>query len=249
VLDKYVYVWLLSSMRQSSLTMLPSSPQIHHDTFSQTLATAFPRARPDVRSALYRTAGIMRTGTGRIVIEQGDASRIALVTEGWIGLRRTTIDGRQIMPRVVGPGQLVNVLPLGSRASAAESITLTSAEVAMWPSADIRSLAMTDPGLGLDLVDHLADAVEGLIVGLDGLLHQDAARRVARVLFLYRDLFFCDPPLLSRSHLPAMVGTSREMTRRVLRCLESRGIVTRSGRDGLRLLDPAGLESTGSSPT
>jgi CRP-like cAMP-binding protein len=42
---------------------------------------------------------------------------------------------------------------------------------------------------------------------------------------------------MTRAYLPALVGTSREMTGRVLRQLESDGIVRRVGRDRLRLLD------------
>ena len=45
----------------------------------------------------------------------------------------------------------------------------------------------------------------------------------------------------TRAHLPALVGTSREMTGRVLRRLESEGIIERIGRDRLRVLDADGL--------
>ena len=47
--------------------------------------------------------------------------------------------------------------------------------------------------------------------------------------------------MLTRTQLPIMVGTSREMTGRVLRILESQGLVARVGRSRLRLLDPVGL--------
>jgi len=77
---------------------------------------------------------------------------------------------------------------------------------------------------------------------LDGLLYLDTVRRIARVLHDKGDLFFADPPILTRGHLPILVGSSREMVGRVLRLLESRGIVARVGRDRLRLLDPAALK-------
>ena len=77
---------------------------------------------------------------------------------------------------------------------------------------------------------------------VDGFLHQDSRRRVMRVLVRHRDLFFADPPVLTRSHLPGLVGTSREMTGRELRELEHGGTVGRVGRTGLRLLRPEWLE-------
>ena len=49
--------------------------------------------------------------------------------------------------------------------------------------------------------------------------------------------------MLTRSHLPGLVGTSREMTARVLRQLEREGTVERYGRTGLRLLRPDRLDA------
>jgi CRP-like cAMP-binding protein len=88
----------------------------------------------------------------------------------------------------------------------------------------------------------LASFLSILTVKLDGFLHQDARRRVIRVLVRHRDLFFVDPPVLTRSHLPGLVGTSREMTGRVLRELEREGTIARVGRSGLTLLRPERLE-------
>jgi CRP-like cAMP-binding protein len=66
---------------------------------------------------------------------------------------------------------------------------------------------------------------------------------VIRVLARHQDMFFGDPVILSRSHLPGLVGTSREMTGRVLRELEREGTVARVGRSGLRLLRPEQLDT------
>jgi CRP-like cAMP-binding protein len=57
----------------------------------------------------------------------------------------------------------------------------------------------------------------------------------------YADLFFSEAPVLPRTLLPGLVGTSREMTGRVLRSLEAEGVLARVGRRGLRLLAPAAL--------
>ena len=73
-------------------------------------------------------------------------------------------------------------------------------------------------------------------------MHQDARRRVLRILARHRSLFFGDPPILTRAHLSGLVGTSQEMTRRVLRQLEREGTIAREGRAGLLLLRPDQLE-------
>jgi CRP-like cAMP-binding protein len=102
-------------------------------------------------------------------------------------------------------------------------------------------LAKTDAGLAIDLMDHILAAYQEVTSRLESLLYQDALRRVARVLHQHADLFFADEPVVTRRQLPLLVGTSREMTGRVLRVLESRGVVARVGRFQFRLLDPAGL--------
>ena len=84
--------------------------------------------------------------------------------------------------------------------------------------------------------------------GIDGLLHQNARRRVIRVLLRHRDLFFGEPAVLTRAELPGLVGTSREMTGRVLRELEREGLIARVGRRGLRLLRPDRLELDAQAP-
>jgi hypothetical protein len=105
-----------------------------------------------------------------------------------------------------------------------------------------REALLGDPKLAIDVVDRLALFLTILTGKVDGFLHQDARRRVIRVLARHRDLFFSDPPVLSRAHLPGLVGTSREMTGRVIRDLERDGVVARVGRTGLRLLDATPLD-------
>jgi CRP/FNR family transcriptional regulator len=205
------------------------------------LEAAFPAAAPATRSTVERRAEILRFRAGETVVAQGEESSTVLVLDGMVGLRRTTIDGRELIPRVAARGQLAPMMPIAGRASVVETVALSPARVARWPAGGLRALANEDAGFALDLLDQVLLTYETIVEGLDGLLHQDASRRVARVLELHGDKLFGEDAPLARGFLPALVGTSREMTRRVLRQLESDGVVARVGRDGLRLLDPARL--------
>jgi CRP-like cAMP-binding protein len=89
----------------------------------------------------------------------------------------------------------------------------------------------------------MAWSLQETVEGIEGFLHQDARLRVVRILARHRDLFFGEPAVLTRAHLPALVGTSREMTGRVLRQLEREGTIGRVGRTGLRLIRPDQLEA------
>ena len=179
----------------------------------------------------------------QIVFQQGDVSPVVLVLEGHVAMRRTTVEGRQLMTRIVGQGQLTGILALANRPAPADAVGLTAARLLAWSAPALHPFAADDAGLALDMLSHVLDAFETVVGSLDGLLYQDALGRVARTLFHHRQLFFADEPALTRADLPTVVGTSREMTGRVLRALEERGIVARTGRFTLRLLDPDGLES------
>jgi CRP-like cAMP-binding protein len=145
------------------------------------------------------------------------------------------------MVRIVTRGQLSPVLPLAARPASADAVAISRSVMAVWRAEELRESAKTDPGLAVDILDDVLGSLEEVMGRLDGLLYQDALRRVARVLHEHADLFFAVPPVLTRTHLPNLVGTSREMTGRVLRILEARRLVARIGRDRLSLLDPAGL--------
>jgi CRP-like cAMP-binding protein len=205
------------------------------------LGQVFARSRPDTLAALTAVATVRKFGPNEAILHQGDDTDLALVLAGHVALRRTTPDGRQLIVRIVDRGKLPAILPLAARPAAHDVVALTPMPVAMWRGAEVRSLAAADAGLAIDLMDLILEAYEELTGRLESLLSQDALRRVARVLHQHAELFFADEPVLTRRQLPLLVGTSREMTGRVLRVLESRGIVARVGRSRFRLLDPAGL--------
>jgi len=205
------------------------------------IGEAFPHSRTETRRALEEAAVVRVFRAGRSILHQGDETSLALVLDGHVALRRTTVDGRQLIMRIVGRGQVVSILPLAARPASADAVALTASPAAVWRSNEVRTLATTDPGFAVDILDQVLATFEDVVGRLDGLLYQNALRRVARVLLQHTELFFAERPVLTRAHLPILVGTSREMTGRVLRVLEAQGLVSRVGRTRLRLLDPAGL--------
>jgi CRP-like cAMP-binding protein len=212
------------------------------------LDEVFPQSRPDTRAALVNAAGIQTFKPAQTIFRQGDVTPIALVLGGHAAVRRTSLDGRELIVRIIRRGQLGAFFPFATRPSLADVVALTATPLALWRGPFVRSLARTDAGLAVDLLDHVLITYEEVVGRLDSLTYQDALRRVARILHLYADLFFADEPILTRAHLPTLVGTSREMTGRVLRRLEDRSLVTRVGRERLRLLDPTGLAAAATDP-
>jgi CRP/FNR family transcriptional regulator, anaerobic regulatory protein len=207
------------------------------------IQASLPSTRPESAQALVSSARVRRVRANQPIWRQGERIPLTLVLEGFAASRRTTVDGQQLITAVVAPGELYGLIGIAGSFAAAELTALTDCVVAAWPGPAVRELTAADADLALDLIDRLATLLTVTTERLDGFLHQGARRRVLRVLARYRDLFFADPPILTRAQLPALVGTSREMTSRVLRGLEREGTIARVGRTRLMLLDPSGLDA------
>jgi CRP-like cAMP-binding protein len=203
----------------------------------EVVGAAFARALAETQRSLVATADIQAFRPRQTVVPQGDESLVGLVLEGHAGFRRTTVDGREVIPMIASRGELGPIMPIAGRPFTTDLLGLSSGRIALWSGADVQGLAARDPGFALDLLEHVLRGVEVIVERMDGLLHQNALRRVARILAQHGDLLFDESAGMTRAYLPALVGTSREMTGRVLRQLESDGIVRRVGRDRLRLLD------------
>ena len=202
------------------------------------ISRALPSARPATHRLLAETA---RTGTAKaneIIFWQGDPMPLTLVIDGHVALRRTTPEGRQLVLVMATHGDLFGYTTISNQRAVVDLVALTPAEVALWPAGGLRAAVAGDPGLALDVIDGMSRYVVDIAKRMDGFIHQNARGRVVRILARYANLFFGQPAVLSRAHLPSLVGTSREMTGRVLRDLEDEGLLVRVGQTSLRLLSP-----------
>src|SRR5438552_1308044 len=200
------------------------------------IAAAIPGSRLESVSMLAGNARLRELLSGELIFRQGDPIPLTLLLSGHAAFRRTTADGQLVSVGVAYPGELFGISSVAGTIASTEMVALTDAVALSWRGLDVRRLAETDAKFALLVIDRLSLFATMLTEKLDGFLHQDARRRVVRVLARHRDLFFSDPPILTRTHLPGLVGTSREMTGRVLRALEREGVIARVGRAGLRLL-------------
>ena len=236
-------------MKDDTFGRSRGKPVLDRADCAEVLRTAFPRSSPLTQRTLLAGAEIQAFRRKQTVVEQGEESRMGLLLEGHLGFRRTTVDGREVMPRIVSRGDLAPFMPIAGRPSTAEGVALSPSCVAFWSGGYVQALATRDAGFAVDLLQHVLSAFEEVVDRMDGLLYQDALRRVARILDQHADIIFGEEAVVTMTYLPALVGTSREMTGRVLRRLESEGVVQRVGRDRLRLLDASGLARTAAGPS
>jgi CRP/FNR family transcriptional regulator len=220
-----------------------SASTTEHDDLQPLIGRALPGCTPQTLASLTELARLRTVRSDEPVFRQGELIPLAIVIDGHCVFRRTTVDGQLLSIDVARPGDMFGFASIAAAHASIDLVALTDCEVALWRGQEIRQLVAADPGLALDVIDWMAELLEAITERIDGFLHQDARRRVMRVLSRHRDLFFGDPVVLSRSHLPSLVGTSREATGRVLRQLEHEGTLDRVGRTGLRLVRPDRLDA------
>ena len=231
----------MSARLPSSSASAPRTAD-HHALLPDLLARALPGAAPESVNRLTAVARLKTLGSGELIFRQGEPIPLTLVLHGYGAFRRTTAHGRQLVFGVAKPGWLFGYSGIGGQLASVDLVSVTPTMVGLWFGADLRDLLVADPGLALSVIDGMGRYVVSISDRLEGFIHQEARGRVLRVLAEYADLFFSEPPVLPRTLVSGLVGTSREMTGRVLRALESEGVLARVGRTGLRLLDPAALE-------
>jgi CRP-like cAMP-binding protein len=209
----------------------------------ESLNDALMGTRADTLDSLAETARIWSARPGDVIYHQGEPVPITMIIRGYGMARRTTLEGQQIASGVTRSSYLFGYSGIASSSSSVEIVALTECVVAQWAGPQFRELVAADSGLALAAIDSMAYSLHETLERIEGFLHQDARRRVLRILSRHRALFFEEEPVvLDRTHLPGLVGTSREMTSRVLRQLEQEGLLTRVGRTGLRLLRPDRLD-------
>ena len=201
-------------------------------------------ANAETIERLAETASVRAMRPGDVIYRQGEVVPLTLILNGFGVARRTTTDGHEIMSGVAAAGVVFGYSGIAGEQSSVEITALTAGEVAQWPGSEIRALMRVDAGFALVAIDSMAASLHQTVERIEGFLHQDARRRVLRILARHRELFFDEPAVLDRTHLPGLVGTTREMTRRVLRKLEKEGTVERVGPTSLRLLRPERLEGS-----
>jgi CRP-like cAMP-binding protein len=213
------------------------------------LERALPGCESRTIVALVESARQVHISSGETIYWQGEPVPLTLMLRGHGAFRRITLDGQQLTVGIDKPGDIYGLASITGTYTSVNLVALTDCEMAMWRGPVLRRLVAADAGFALEVIDRMSSYLNNMTERVDGFLHQDARRRVVRVLARHRDLFFSEPAILSRSHLPSLVGTSREMTGRVLRELEREGTVARVGRTGLKLLRPEGLDADSATPS
>jgi CRP-like cAMP-binding protein len=207
------------------------------------LASHIPLAAEQSRDALAGSFEVREFRPREQLLAQGGDWDMELIIDGWVAVRRVGRTGRRFTIAVLGPGQLAGASAAARSPALGENVALTMGTAVTWPGSQVRHLVAADGGLALDLIDRIVLGIGTILDRYDTVTFEGARARLCKVLLDYRDIAFGPGrPILSRGDLTSLVGSSREMTNRILRQLEAEGAVRRSGGRGLELIDDSKLQ-------
>lgn len=199
-----------------------------------------PLSEDDV-AQLAEEFGEQKFAGGMFVFERGEtAARVHVVREGLIELSRE-INGRRVALQILQPGDVFGDVPafLGEPepfdARALEDCTILSLDAAA-----LFTLLQTRPQVAQRWFISLAERMAGLQNRLADLLAGGLDSQLSSILL--REGSPSGEVKLTQDHLAEMVGAPRTSVQRVLKTLETNGLIKLHYRR-IALLDVAGLEA------
>jgi len=198
---------------------------------------------------------VARSGEVRRVEEssyfylQGDpATYLYVLTYGRVRFAQVTVDGQQVILKVIGPSQMFGGIAMLPEATyPVSAMALEDAEALAWSHPALQELARHAPQLALNSLEHMSGQVQDLQARFRELATERVERRLARVVLrlasqvgrkveggVLIDL------ALSRQDLAEMIGTTLYSVSRILSEWERQGYIE-TGRERVLVHNPHAL--------
>ncbi|NKM88071.1 helix-turn-helix domain-containing protein [Rhizobium laguerreae] len=203
---------------------------------------------PDLDSMLEHAAP-RRVAQGDAVFEQGGhAKSFFLLIHGRLKVTQVTLDGQQIIVRMVHPGDLFGFAMAlrrtdypGTARAAAESLIIG------WPTEMWSCFVEQNPRLAMTAMQTIGQRLEEAHTRIREMSTEEVEKRVAHAVLrlskqagrAVQEGIRIDFPI-SRQDIAEMTGTTLHTVSRILSAWESKGIVE-GGRQKLTLTDPPRL--------
>ncbi len=200
----------------------------------------------DDRNSITPHTHVVTLRRGDRLYDEGDIDdQLYVVIEGKVKLTRTSSDGREVLVRVQGPGDMFGELAMFDptyRTSNASAVT--DARLAAIAHDDLRQVLADRPAIALLLLRELAQRLRIITDANTNLIFTDVPGRVAKALLELSDKFGTQQPDgilvshdLTQEELAQLVGASRETVNKALADFAARGWIQLSAKSVV-LLDP-----------
>lgn len=194
-----------------------------------------PEEREELRGMMSQTT----LRRGEVLFNEGDSGdRLYILLTGKVKLGHTSVDGRENLLAVLGPGEVVGELTLfdpGPRSTTATAVATT--ELLALEHNQLMGFIDSHPTLAKDMLRALAVRLRRTNIALADLVFSDVPGRVAKALLDLAERFGAPtedgihvPHDLTQEELAQLVGASRETINKSLAEFVSRGWIRLEGR-------------------
>lgn len=191
------------------------------------------------QASLQAKMGQSTLRRGEILFEEKDpGTRLYIITEGKIKLGHSSVDGRENLLAVLGPGEIIGELtlfdpgPRSTTATAVSPVTLLYLD-----HRDLVDILYNNPSMSRHMLRALARRMRRTNESLADLVFSDVPGRVAKALLDLAERFGSTtemgvhvPHDLTQEELAQLVGASRETVNKSLADFVSRGWIQLEGR-------------------
>jgi CRP/FNR family cyclic AMP-dependent transcriptional regulator len=200
--------------------------------------------------AALRAHGVLRLyRRGEVIFSEGDvAERLFVLERGWVLIRSSGPDGRDVVLGLRGPGEVLGELSvLDGKPRSASAVAAADAELVETPGVVLRRTIEDDHQATRELLSLIADRLREADRRRLEYTTQDTLTRVATRLLELSERFgepapegiYLELPLVQED-LARWCGASRESTVKALRTLRGLGVVT-TARRSVTIHDERGL--------
>ena len=205
----------------------------------------FERMSPEEREELRGMMSQTTLRRGEVLFNEGDSGdRLYILLTGKVKLGHTSVDGRENLLAVLGPGEVVGELTLfdqGPRSTTATAVA--PSELLALEHNQLMGFIDPHPTLAKDMLRALAVRLRRTNIALADLVFSDVPGRVAKALLDLAERFGAPtedgihvPHDLTQEELAQLVGASRETINKSLAEFVSRGWIRLEG-SAVTLLD------------
>jgi CRP-like cAMP-binding protein len=187
--------------------------------------------------------------TGDVIFRKGDRCEgLFIVLSGRVRTSITSMDGREQVLKVFGPGRTLADIPVfDDEPVPSDAVAAMDSTVAILSQPDLLDLLRRHPDVSLDVIRLFASRLRAYKLVVEDLSLRDVVGRVARLL---RDRARGQPTLVedsasavlryTQNEIAALVGSVREVVQRALKTLEHAGVI-QMARGRIRITDVEAL--------
>jgi CRP/FNR family cyclic AMP-dependent transcriptional regulator len=195
-------------------------------------APLFDALSPEDSQALRAKVLVVRLNRGERLFSEGDAGdKLYIILSGKIKLTKASVDGRENLQSVHGPGEMFGELSLFDPVPRTASATaITDTELAGLAHDDVRTWLSSRPEVSMHLLQALAQRLRRINEVKADLVFTDVPGRVAKALLDLEERFGVPTPDgiqvnhdLTQEELAQLVGASRETVNKALADFAARG--------------------------